>query len=110
MIRSPMKQRVRIRHAPRGITSIACWPAFTDRTIQEVLDARARGMSVTSFKQLSAWLDPRAPDASAKLPGLILLTPEAWILVARARLGRPPVTTAMEVRLSRVGSAVTVTR
>jgi hypothetical protein len=97
-----------LSQAPRELLTLL--PGFTDRTIQEVLDARARGMSVTSFKQLSAWLDPRAPGASARLPGLVLLTPEAWILIARARIGRPPVTAAMEVRLSRVGSAVTVTR
>src|SRR5439155_689548 len=85
--------------APREILSLL--PGFNDRAIREVLDARARGVPITAFIQLRPWLDPAVPDASAKLPGLVLLAPEAWIVTARVRTGAPPVTTATALRAAR---------
>jgi general secretion pathway protein K len=93
---------------PRVLLSLL--PGFTDRTLREILDARARGESVTTFAELSHWLDPHEPDASAKLPGMILLTPEAWILTVRSRTGTPPVTTVLEVRLTHSNQTTVVTR
>ncbi|PYP60082.1 MAG: hypothetical protein DMD40_01990 [Gemmatimonadetes bacterium] len=94
--------------APREILSLL--PGFNDRAIREVLDARARGVPITAFIQLRPWLDPAVPDASAKLPGLVLLAPEAWIVTARVRTGAPPVTTAIELRLARGDRTTIITR
>ncbi len=85
-------------------------PGFTDRTVREVLDSRARGEPIRTFHTLTAWLDPRTPDASAKLPGLVLLTPTAWVVTARTRNGTPPVTAVIELRLSRAGHSTAITR
>lgn len=93
---------------PRELLSVL--PGFTDRTVREVLDARARGTSVMTFRELSQWLDPDQPDASAKLPGLILLTPEAWIVTVRSTTGAPPVTTILEVRLTHSNQSTFVAR
>ena len=94
--------------APRELLSLL--PGFTDRAIREVLDTRARDASVATFQELSQWLDPHEPGASAKLPGMILLTPEAWILTVRSRTGTPPVTTVLEVRLTHSNQTTVVTR
>jgi hypothetical protein len=99
---------IALNQAPREV--LAQLPGFTDFTIREVLDQRARGVPVTAFIQLRPWLDPNVPDASAKLPGLILLTPEAWIVTARLRAGNPPVTTVIELRLARGDRSTVVTR
>ena len=84
-------------------------PGFTDRTVREVLDARARGEPIRTFHTLTAWLDPETPDASAKLPGLILLTTPGWVVTVRTRTGTPPVTAVIEARLSRAGHGTIVT-
>jgi len=97
-----------LNQAPREL--LALLPGFTDHTVREVLDARARGEPIMTFHELTPWLDRATPDASAKLPGLILLTPTAWVVTARTRNGTPPVTAVIEVRLSRAGHSTSITR
>lgn len=99
---------IALNQAPREV--LAQLPGFTDFTTREVLDQRARGVPVTAFIQLRPWLDPNVPNASAKLPGLILLTPQAWIVTARLRTGHPSVTTVIELRLARADRNTVVTR
>lgn len=94
--------------APRELLSLL--PGFTDRTVREILDARARGEGVTSFHQVSQWLDPREPEASAKLPGLVVLSPDMWIVTVRSTAGAPPVTTVLEVRLAHGNGTTFVAR
>ncbi len=96
---------IALNQAPREVLELL--PGFDDRTIRELLDARARGRPITAFIQLRPWLDPAMPDAAAKLPGLALLSPQAWIVTARTRTGVPPVTTVLELRLAR-GDRTTV--
>jgi len=96
---------IALNQAPREL--LALLPGFDDSAIRELLDARARGVLVTAFIQLRPWLDRAVPDASAKLPGLVLLAPEAWIVTARVRTGDPPVTTVVELRLAR-GNGTTI--
>lgn len=89
---------ISLNQAPREI--LALLPGFTERTVREVLDARARGDPVTAFIQLRPWLNPETPEAGARLPGLITLAPMAWLLTARTQTGFPPVTTVIEARLA----------
>jgi general secretion pathway protein K len=99
---------IALNEAPREVLSLL--PGFNERTIHELLDARASGSPVTAFIQLRPWLDPAVPDASAKLPGIVLLAPEAWIVTARVRTGNPLVTTVLELRLARGNGSTIVGR
>jgi len=99
---------IALNQAPPEV--LALLPGFNDRTIRELLDARRRDVPVTAFIQLRPWLDPAVPDASARLPGLVLLAPEAWIVTARVRVGIPAVATLIEVRLARGNGATVVGR
>jgi type II secretory pathway component PulK len=99
---------IALNQAPREV--LALLPGFTERTIREILDARARGVPVTAFIQLQRWLDPETPDAGARLPGLVTLAPVAWIVTARTQTGLPPVTTVVEVRLVRLNKTTAITR
>ncbi len=99
---------IALNQAPREV--LALLPGFTERTIREVLDARARGAPITAFIQLRPWLDPDVRDASARLPGLVTLAPGAWIVTARTQTGLPPVTTVAEVRLVRGNKTTAITR
>jgi hypothetical protein len=82
-------------------------PGFTDHTVQEVLATRSQ-TGVTSFLQLRAWLDPAEPDASAKLPGLVVLSSAAWIVTVRTRAGFPLVTAVIEARFARAASTSSI--
>ena len=94
-----------LNQAPAELLSLL--PGFTERTVQEVLATRADS-GVTSFLQLRAWLDPDQPEASAKLPGVVVLSTSAWVVTARTRAGFPPVTVATEVRLWRSGVTTSI--
>ncbi len=53
---------------------------------------------------------PDVPGASARLPGLVVFQPVAWLITVRASAGRPAVTAVVEVRLARSGAGTAVTR
>jgi hypothetical protein len=63
-----------------------------------------------SFYALSQLLSEDDPEASAKLPGLILLLPSAWVITARVTSGVPAVTAVVEVRIARGGNTTFITR
>jgi len=82
---------------------LALLPGFTSTTVQHVLDERASGTPIASFYALSPFLSPDVPDASARLPGIIVLEPTAWIVRARTSTGAPPVTAVVELRIANAG-------
>ena len=76
-------------------------------TVQEVLAARSE-TGVTSFPQLRAWLDSGQPEASAKLPGMVVLSSAAWIVTVRTGAGFPRVTAVIEARFARAPSTTSL--
>lgn len=90
---------VALNYAPGPV--LALLPGFTDRTVQEVLDDRARGEPVSSFHDLSRFLSPDMPGAAAQLPAVCVFQPEAWVVTVRAHAGTPSVASVLELRLAR---------
>ncbi len=90
---------VSLNHAVPEV--LALLPGFTERTVQAMLDARARGTPVSTFHALTALLDSNAVGASARLPGIVVFSPTAWVVTIRSRAGNPRVTAVLEVRLAR---------
>jgi len=89
---------------------LALLPGFTDQTVQRVLEARARETPISSFHELSQLLPRDSAVASARLPAVAVFQPAAWMVIARATAGRPAVTSAVEVRVGRAGSATSIGR
>ena len=89
---------------------LALLPGFTDKTVQRVLEARARDAPISSFHELSQLLAPDSAAASARLPAVAVFQPVAWMVTARAAAGRPAVSSVLEVRLGRAGFGVNVGR
>lgn len=89
---------IALNNAPGPV--LALLPGFTDRTVQEVMDARSRGEPISTFRDLSRLLSPSVPWASAQLPGVCVFQPEAWVLTMRAHSGKPSVTSVLELRIS----------
>lgn len=96
---------IALNHAPAPV--LALLPGFTERTVTELLDDRLRGALITSFPQLNPLLSPDVPEASARLPGIVVLSPIAWTITVRSTLGHPPVTAVLEVRLAQGGGPTT---
>jgi len=90
--------------------ALALLPGFTEETVERVLDARARDAPISTFHELSQLLSPEMPDASARLPGLAVFQPTAWVITARATNGMPPITAVVEVRLARSRGGTVITR
>ena len=90
---------IALNDAPAPV--LALLPGFTDRTVREVLDARARAEPIVSFHDLSRFLSPDVPDASAQLPAVCVFWPEAWVFTVRAHAGAPSVTSVLELRVAR---------
>jgi hypothetical protein len=97
---------ISLNNAPGAI--LALLPGFTQVTVRRVLAAREAGKPVSSFHELSQLLSPDDPGASARLPGLVVLQPHAWVITVRARAGRPLVTIAIEQWISRAGTGTAV--
>jgi type II secretory pathway component PulK len=99
---------ISLNHAPGAVLTLL--PGFTDETVERVLEARARDAPVSTFYELAQLLSPDAPDASARLPGVAVFQPAAWVITTRATTGRPPVTVALEVRLARWSRSTAISR
>ena len=89
---------------------LALLPGFTSTTVEHVLDERAAGAPIASFYALGPFLSPDVPDASARLPGIIVLAPSAWVLTTRSSAGAPPVTAVVELRIANAGWRTATTR
>jgi type II secretory pathway component PulK len=97
-----------LNHAPAPL--LALLPGFTSSTVEHVLDERAAGAPIASFYALGPFLSPDEPAASARLPGIIVLEPTAWIVRARSSAGAPPVTALLELRIANAGWRTATTR
>lgn len=89
---------------------LALLPGFTSTTVEHVLDERAAGAAIASFYALGPFLSPDVPDASARLPGIIVLEPTAWVMTTRSSAGAPPVTAVVELRIANAGWRTATTR
>jgi len=99
---------ISLNHAP-GVV-LALLPGFTEETVRRVLEARAQDAPISTFHDLSQFLSPDDPGASARIPGLVVFQPVAWVIRARASAGLPVATAVVEVRLAKSGAGTTVTR
>ena len=99
-------------HAP--IPVLAALPGFTPQALARVAELRMRGEAVPDALGLGGSLAEGARNElqrnAQELVGLTTRTPDAWIVTARARVGTPPVTAALEVRLVRAGDRAAVVR
>jgi type II secretory pathway component PulK len=92
---------IALNYAPGPV--LALLPGFTDRTVREVLDARARDQPVSTFHDLSRLLSADAPGAAARLPAVSVFQPLGWVLTVHAHAGAPSVTSVLELRLAQDG-------
>jgi hypothetical protein len=90
--------------------ALSLLPGFTERTVQALLDARARGTPISTFHDLTALLDTNAVGASARLPGIVVFPATAWVITIRSRVGDPPLTAVLESRLVRGTNSTSVAR
>lgn len=97
---------ISINHAPAAV--LLELPGFTPEATEWVVQARAQGKLVRSFQELRDNLSPSAREimiqGEPRLVATALLSPEAWILVARATGGSAPISRVVELRVSRYGA------
>ncbi|HYW08758.1 MAG TPA: hypothetical protein VE913_17485 [Longimicrobium sp.] len=102
--------RVALNQAPLPV--LAALPGFTPELLARIAERRARGEIVTDLIDLwgalspggRAGLDPRASTLA------VTTQPDGWIVTSRARVGTPPVTAVLELRLVRAGERAAVVR
>jgi type II secretory pathway component PulK len=99
---------IALDHAAPEVLSLL--PGFTERTVRAIIEARARGTPISTFQAVTALLDPKAPDATAKLPGLVVFPASAWVVEVRSQVGDPRVTAVLEIRLVRGGTSTAIAR
>lgn len=104
--------RIALDHAPLMV--LASLPGFTAETVARIAERRMRGVPIRDLLALSGELSPGTRESLlARHPDLARLTttePDAWIVTSRARVGTPPVTAMIEVRLVRAGSRAAIVR
>ena len=105
-------ERIPLGQAPLPV--LAALPGFTPQAVARVAELRLRGEAVPEAMVLGGSLaeGPRA-ELMRRAPELAVLTtnvPEAWVVTSRARVGTPPVTAALEVRLVRAGNRAALVR
>jgi general secretion pathway protein K len=104
--------RVPLNRAPFAV--LAALPGMTPEAARVVLELRARGEPVGD----PVALEPRLGSAArrelmygyAELAPRVSPAPEVWTVTARGRVGTPPITSVVEVRLARAGSRAAVVR
>jgi type II secretory pathway component PulK len=104
--------RIPLGQAPLQV--LAALPGFTPQAVARVAELRLRGEPVPEAMVLGGSLAdaPRA-ELVRRAQELAMLTtsvPDAWSVTSRARLGTPPVTAVIEVRLVRAGDRAAVVR
>ncbi len=98
-------------HAPPAV--LALLPGLTIPAIAWITAVRRADSPLTSLVALSHGMGAERPtfeEALPRLAAIVVLEPKAWIVTARRRVGRPPVTVATEVRIARSGDHATVVR
>lgn len=104
--------RVPLNRAPYAV--LAALPGMTPEAARAVLELRARGQPVADPVALEPLLGSAARRALmagyAELAPRVSPGPEVWTVTARGRVGTPPVTSVVEVRLARAGTRAAVVR
>jgi general secretion pathway protein K len=104
--------RVPLAHAPLPV--LASLPGFGAEAVARVAELRARGEPVPDASAVGAQMGDAARAELQRhaweLAGRATAVPEAWIVTAHARVGTPPATAALELRLVRAGDRAAVTR
>jgi general secretion pathway protein K len=104
--------RVPLNRAPRAV--LAALPGMTPEAADLVVELRARGEPLGDPAALEPLLTEGARwtllRGYAELAPQLSPAPEAWVVTARGRVGTPPVTAVLEVRLARAGGRAAVVR
>jgi type II secretory pathway component PulK len=104
--------RLDLNRAPLPV--LAALPGFTSEALASLAELRARSSPVADLLTFSATLSPAARTALvARYADLVRLTttePDAWLLISRARVGTPPITAVIEVRIVRAGARAAIVR
>jgi hypothetical protein len=102
--------RILVGRAPESV--LAALPGFGPEAI-----ARALNLSSESPRDLlafSALLSPTARTElmahAGELQSTVTFVPDAWIVMARAEAGSPPVVSEIEVRIVRAGTRAAIVR
>lgn len=95
-------------------TVLASLPGIGEEALLRMLELRNLGDATISFPAVAERLSPRAKDdllvRYAELAVATSTEPDAWILTSRSRVGSPPVTAVIELRLARAGSRAAIMR
>ena len=104
--------RISVAHASAVV--IGSLPGLDDEAIARITERRIRGLPVQDISELA---DQLSPDAGRRmlarysdLSRFATVEPDAWILVARATRGTPPVTVVIEARIARAGERAAIVR
>lgn len=104
--------RVSLSHAPAAV--IGSLPGFGDEAVARITERRARGLPLGELSELAGQLSPegsrRMLARYSDLAHFATTEPDAWILVARATRGAPPVTIIIEARIARAGDRAAIVR
>jgi type II secretory pathway component PulK len=104
--------RVPLGRAPAAV--LAALPGMTPEAAGVAVALRARGEPLAEPAALEPHLSQGARrtllHGYAELAPLVSAAPELWTVTARGRVGAPPVTAVLEVRLARAGSRAAVVR
>jgi type II secretory pathway component PulK len=104
--------RIDLGRAPRAV--LAALPGFSDELVAQILEQRARDALPPDLLTLASSLSPSARDSLAaryaEVVPLVTMSPDAWIVTARAREGSSPAVATVEARFVRSGPRVTVAR
>jgi type II secretory pathway component PulK len=105
-------ERICLQHAPA--TVLASLPGVTEEALVRIIEARRERAGVVSLASIAEQLSPDAQELMLshfqELLGRTTTEPDAWFLTGRARVGRPPVTAAVEVKLVRAGKRAAIVR
>lgn len=104
--------RIYLPRAPAGV--LASLPGVGEEAVLRMLEQRSQRQGVMNLVETIEQLSPRSRDAVlvryAELATVTSTEPDAWLVTSRARVGSPPVTAVIELRLERAGSRAAVMR
>ena len=104
--------RILLARAPLAV--LAGLPGMGEEALARIGERRGRNAGALELIVFAAELSPEARGSLltryAELARLTTSEPDAWIATARGRVGGPPITAVIEVRLVRAGTRAAVVR